>query len=419
MQKHPEYSAFKLLKPSTINSTSSSSSSTDKVILDYLLYISIQAQLKQTNYELEKSPSPSSDTMNDCPDDIKNITILNRRQDKQAIIDSTVTGIFSSNNNINNDISRYYFTTSPESTPFQQRLNLYLLSNHVLARYDAISNDHVIIRRRRNNKLDDKEHTLFTTPISPVSCRRHHRRPTCESCPTRTTKKKSGLMDSIPVFLKTSADLLRRALDNSNNNNKESDNVNNNTTNEPSTSSSSSSPSTVKPMVFAGQQVMGGGMPPTWYDLFLNLLTQAAIECYLCDGQTGPESIFEIFSYGYVEDEDEPDVLEDEDDEENDDDTSDAEDSFSDEELWSVKAADHHLLFPKTRTMYLFKTQVQEREKEFLDVDKENNLQQHFNKLAQRYPLFEFEKSMHEFISMVFNSMDVPALDKVSSLICI
>ena len=57
----------------------------------------------------------------------------------------------------------------------------------------------------------------------------------------------------------------------------------------------------VKPMMFAGQKVMGGGMPPKWYDLFLELLTQAAIESYLCDGQVGLESIFEIFSYGRVE----------------------------------------------------------------------------------------------------------------------
>lgn len=111
----------------------------------------------------------------------------------------------------------------------------------------------------------------------------------------------------------------------------------------------------VKPMIFAGQRVMGGGMPPRWYDLFLELLTQAAIESYLCDGQSGLKPIFEIFSYGDVEDEDEPEN-ETEEEDEND------EEEYEDE--WGVRAADHHLLFPKTRTMYLFKTQVREREKE-------------------------------------------------------
>jgi hypothetical protein len=97
-------------------------------------------------------------------------------------------------------------------------------------------------------------------------------------------------------------------------------------------------------------QVMGGGMPPRWYDLFLDLLTQAAIQAYLCDGKTGLETIYEIFSYGYVEDEEEEDTIEEEEDDE--------------EDVWHVKAADHHLLFPKTRTMYLFNLQVHKREQQ-------------------------------------------------------
>lgn len=104
--------------------------------------------------------------------------------------------------------------------------------------------------------------------------------------------------------------------------------------------------------MFAGQKVMGGGMPPRWYDLFLELLTQAAIESYLCDTQAGLEPIFEIFSYGDVEDEDHIDEV------------SDDEDEELDLDEWGIRAADHHLLFPKTRTMYLFKTQVREREKD-------------------------------------------------------
>lgn len=48
-------------------------------------------------------------------------------------------------------------------------------------------------------------------------------------------------------------------------------------------------------------------------------------------------------------------------------------------------------------------------------VDEEkDNLQQHFQKLAQRYPLKEFEKSMSEFIQMVLQTMDVPVLDQVN-----
>ncbi|KAG1067757.1 hypothetical protein G6F42_026462 [Rhizopus arrhizus] len=157
-------------------------------------------------------------------------------------------------------------------------------------------------------------------------------------------------------------------------------------------------------MMFAGQKVMGGGMPPRWYDLFLELLTQAAIESYLCDTQAGLEPIFEIFSYGDVEDEEHED-------EEDSDDDDDDEPHEQEIDEWGIRAADHHLLFPKTRTMHLFKTQVREREKDFLVVEGVD-LQTHFEKLAQRFPLQTFEKSMGDFIQMILDSMDIPALDK-------
>jgi hypothetical protein len=41
------------------------------------------------------------------------------------------------------------------------------------------------------------------------------------------------------------------------------------------------------------------------------------------------------------------------------------------------------------------------------------DLQTHFEKLAQAFPLQTFEKSMGDFIQMILDSMDIPALDKV------
>lgn len=113
-----------------------------------------------------------------------------------------------------------------------------------------------------------------------------------------------------------------------------------------------------EPLIVAGEKVIGGGMPAKWYDLFLELLTQAAIESYLCDGCQGLEFIFEIFSYGDV-DEDGNDDEEDDGDDDGDDD-----DDENEEDWLSVKAADHHLLFPKTRTIYLFAKKLREREQE-------------------------------------------------------
>lgn len=155
----------------------------------------------------------------------------------------------------------------------------------------------------------------------------------------------AGLIEAIPCFLRTSADMLRRTLE-----------------------SGDAKQDDGKPMMFAGQKVMGGGMPPRWYDLFLELLTQAAIESYLCDTQAGLEPIFEIFSYGDVEDEDHVDEVEDSDEEDDEEEEGHNEEEEEEEQQevdeWGIRAADHHLLFPKTRTMYLFKTQVREREKD-------------------------------------------------------
>lgn len=255
----------------------------------------------------------------------------------------------------------------------------------VFGRFDALStSQHVIAhtsarcRRHASHIETDEEPSdvrqrLFRKPIEPAFCRRH-RIQSCYGCRSPYLKDKpptalaihtlhtleednysednqnqfrtmdlasispptppAGLIEAIPTFLRTSADMLRRALD------RDGD---------------------AKPMMFAGQKVMGGGMPPRWYDLFLELLTQAAIESYLCDTQAGLEPIFEIFSYGDVEDEEHEDEEEESEDEEEDDE----EDVYEQQvDEWGIRAADHHLLFPKTRTMYLFKTQVREREKD-------------------------------------------------------
>jgi hypothetical protein len=46
-------------------------------------------------------------------------------------------------------------------------------------------------------------------------------------------------------------------------------------------------------------------------------------------------------------------------------------------------------------------------------VEEGLDLQTHFERLAQRFPLQTFEKSMGEFIQMILDSMDIPALDQV------
>ncbi|KAI8147552.1 hypothetical protein BJV82DRAFT_595978 [Fennellomyces sp. T-0311] len=428
-----------IFAPLSQQAPKSSTPSTNKIILDYLLYLSIQSRLKQSHVELMElsTPLPDSDNTDSLAARKKRWvdTATKAEQDKHAV-EAIVAGILSAGSQIKGP-------SFLRDDDFEQRLHLCQLTNLVFGRFDATSTgQHVIAhnsaRRRRHeaqmmatvmdqpateNKEnhDDpstdftKRQQLFSQAISPRFCRRH-RHQSCYGCRSPYLKAKpdhalqmrhlpkieqqqdqdsdgavaspkeasvippAGLIEAIPMFLKTSADMLRRTLETSN-----------------------SSDETTRPMIFAGQRVMGGGMPPRWYDLFLELLTQAAIESYLCDGQAGLESIFEIFSYGDVEDEDEPEDADEDDD-------NDEEEQQDDE--WGVRAADHHLLFPKTRTMYLFKTQVREREKEFLVVEGDD-LKQHFSKLAQRYPLEAFEKSMAEFIQMILSTTDSPALEKV------
>ncbi|KAI8334767.1 hypothetical protein BC941DRAFT_432119 [Chlamydoabsidia padenii] len=416
-------------------------STTNKIILDYLLYLSIQSRLKQAQIELLELATPLQDKDNDAIQVRQErwvATATKAEQDKNAV-ESIVTGILSSHRN-----KRPSFQVDSH---FEQRLHLCQLTNLIFGRLDTVTNNtnqYVITqssssssssnrRRRRRyhqyqhqhqhetavdqentNDNDDNNDTTnlcrWSHMIKPSYCRRHRLQRCVTCCQDNNNNNNSnknssplvlppGLVEAIPTFLKTSADMLRQTLEATSDDDNEQGKQNGDDNNK-------------KPLIFAGQKVMGGGMPPRWYDLFLELLTQAAIERYLCDMQTGLESIYEIFSYGDVEDEDEPDTPThqhnhgNDDDEEDDDEEDDVEDDD-----WGVKAADHHLLFPKTRTMYLFKTQVREREKEFLDINKDISLHDHFSKLAKRYPLENFEKNIGEFIQMIHNTMAIPALD--------
>lgn len=211
---------------------------------------------------------------------------------------------------------------------FEQRLNLCQLTNLAIGRTHHVTFSAPVATNKRRRDDHQSSNNLFSKPLN--FCRRH-RRSNCSQSRC-AIKGGPGLAEAIPAFLKTSANMLRSVLDSVDNDD-------------------------IKPLTVAGQQVMGGGMPPRWYDLFLDLLTQAAIQSYMCDGKTGLETIYEIFSYGYVEDEDEEDI-------DLDDEYDDEEDEDEEEDIWNVKAADHHLLFPKTRTMFLFKLQVRQREKQ-------------------------------------------------------
>ncbi|KAL7309643.1 hypothetical protein PS15m_010501 [Mucor circinelloides] len=327
-------------------------STTNSLILDYLFYQSIQLRLQKAF---------TFDDQSDGTD--------------KNVIESVIEGILSSTKKSKN---------KRVDAKFEQRLNLCQLTNLTIGRTHHVTFSAPVASRRIRDI--DTTNNAFTNAFHPSFCRRH-RQPECRQSRCLNAKVGGpGLAMAIPAFLKTSANMLRSALD---------------------------SDEDVKPLTVAGQQVMGGGMPPRWYDLFLDLLTQAAIQSYMCDGKTGLETIYEIFSYGYVEDEDEEDMsIEEEDEDEDDEDDEDEEDDDENNQIWNVKASDHHLLFPKTRTMFLFKLQVREREKEFTQIKDGYTLEMHFKELEKLYPLIYFERNMCDFIQMLLEDMDIPALDK-------
>ncbi|GAN02153.1 hypothetical protein MAM1_0017d01594 [Mucor ambiguus] len=328
------------------------SSTTNSLILDYLFYQSIQSRLQKAFTFDDQSEGTDKNVIESVIEDILSST--KKTKDKKV------------------------------DAKFEQRLNLCQLTNLTIGRTHHVTFSAPVASRRIRDI--DTTNNAFTNAFHPTFCRRH-RQPECRQLRCLNAVGGPGLAEAIPAFLKTSANMLRSVLD---------------------------SDDDVKPLTVAGQQVMGGGMPSRWYDLFLDLLTQAAIQSYMCDGKTGLETIYEIFSYGYVEDEDEEDMsMEDEDDEdEEDDEEDDDEEDDENNQIWNVKASDHHLLFPKTRTMFLFKLQVREREKEFIQIKDGYTLEKHFKELEKLYPLIYFERNMCDFIQMLLEDMDIPALDK-------
>ncbi|KAG1067017.1 hypothetical protein G6F42_026569 [Rhizopus arrhizus] len=132
-------------------SPASTAQSTNKIILDYLLFLSIQSRLKQARVELLElsTPLPQSKEDNTTVEIRKQRwedTASKAEQDKNAV-ESIVAGILSSHCN-----------RTPSfriDSNFEQRLHLCQLTNLVFGRFDALSTgQHVIAhssaRRRRH-----------------------------------------------------------------------------------------------------------------------------------------------------------------------------------------------------------------------------------------------------------------------------
>ncbi|CAG8435763.1 6476_t:CDS:2, partial [Scutellospora calospora] len=124
----------------------------------------------------------------------------------------------------------------------------------------------------------------------------------------------------------------------------------------------------------------------------------AAIECYLCDSYSSIDALLEIFSYGDIDPSDYHS-----DDSESDDD----EDSH-----FAANRADDYLLWQRTPYLDEFRQKKKARMEEFLNV--KGKLEQHFENLAQKYPIRDLEIEMYKYCNKVSSTyMKVPELISV------
>ncbi|CAO3571126.1 unnamed protein product [Mortierella alpina] len=371
-----------------------------------------------------------------------------RRRQRSLVDEAVVLGRKGSNvEAIVDGILKSHRSSGPLQTlprHLKHRLHLCQLTSMVFGRFDVASstnnsaglNIYSAFHSRRhgasraaiqhhlaNSPQGQKTRAFFAQPINSSSyCRRHHRKDCQRTCCTLAKmqqqqqqaleqKKKmtnsyymnhvrkperqrvAGLVDAIPAFLKCSAMSYRDIATGMVEKGEHKD--------------------------LAETRVLEG-----WYRLLLEMMTQAVIESYLCDGTLGVDTLLDVFSYG-----DEPEA-----------DDASKEVITADEGPKEVPAGVEHLqfnnlqgqgpprsgtstgsqqqqqqqhsalqdtithdrqddiLFVKTPEYESFKLAKDERLQEFLTL-RGTSVEQHFIDLAAKYPVTVFERQMTHYIS--------------------
>ncbi|KAF9399523.1 hypothetical protein BGX21_006119 [Mortierella sp. AD011] len=451
------------------SNSASSTPSTHHRILDHCFHLSIETRLKQAEAQYlasiqEQAVEQQINGQSHDHDQESNLGHKpleqgdwHKRQ-RSLVDEAVVLGRKGSNvEAIVEGILKSHRSSGPLQTlprHLKHRLHLCQLTSMVFGRFDIASatnnpglniysafhsRRHGTSRAAMKHQFSHSEQgkllqTLLIQPI-PASnyCRRHHRRDCKRTCctlaklqqeqqqalelkkkvannyymnnvrkPEQTHQRITGLVDAIPAFLKCSA-MSYRDIANG--------------------------------MVDKGElestkdiKVLEG-----WYKLLLEMMTQAAIESYLCDEDTGFDTILDVFSYG-----DDPDrettVLKD---------ISIEDSSAISSQLPSapspsaatgveglqfqslnglgsttmpVPLKDHltslspmlhdvttqdrqdDILFAKTPEYETFKAAKDARLQEFLSL-RGKSKEQHFADLANKYPLIVFERQMTHFIA--------------------
>ncbi|KAF9990314.1 hypothetical protein BGZ75_002628 [Mortierella antarctica] len=451
----PSASSTRTNSKSTTNSTlPSSTPSTHHRILDHCFHLSIETRLKQAEAQYLASTQEQAVEQQIREQQEQHqppISALKqddwRRRQRSLVDEAVVLGRKGSNvEAIVDGILKSHRSSGPLQTlprHLKHRLHLCQLTSMVFGRFDVASstnnsaglNIYSAFHSRRhgasraaiqhhlaNSPQGQKTRAFFAQPIHSSSyCRRHHRKDCQRTCCTLAKmqqqqqqaleqKKKmtnsyymnhvrkpeqqrvAGLVDAIPAFLKCSAMSYRDIATGMVEKGEHRD--------------------------LAETHVLEG-----WYRLLLEMMTQAVIESYLCDGTVGVDTLLDVFSYG-----DEPEA-----------DDVGKEVGTADESSKEVPAGVEHLqfnnlqgqgpprshsttgnqqqqqqqsalqdtitqdrqddiLFVKTPEYESFKSAKDERLQEFLTL-RGTSVEQHFIDLATKYPVTVFERQMTHYIS--------------------
>ncbi|CAG8554448.1 2457_t:CDS:2 [Funneliformis caledonium] len=319
---------------------------TTNVILDYLLFLSINAKIDQAKTELraEGQQQPSS--------------FHNKKgQGVEAIVDGLLqshrTQTFSVLLPLSLKHRLYLCQLLHLKSPKQRAHRL----PTCLSKYGKHFKNALLSRCRKHRKsicVACQQHPKNSS-ITPPMSRRRSTPP--KPIPTRRTAP--GLIDAIPVFLNTSAITYRLAHEQ---------------------------------LDFEHHESMT--VSQTWYALLLDLLTQAAIECYFCDSYSSMDTLLEIFSYGDIDPSDYH---------------SDVSESDDDDPHFAATRADDYLLWQRTAYLDEF------RQKKKIRME-EGKLEEHLENLANKYSVRNFETGMLNYCQKVTGCLDIPTLTNYNDL---
>ncbi|KAF8946660.1 hypothetical protein BGZ47_011732 [Haplosporangium gracile] len=443
--------------PSSINSNNnnnknipSSTPSTHHRILDHCFHVSIETRLKQAEAQYLASTQEQA-----VEQQIKEREELHqppmsalkqddwRRRQRTLVDEAVVLGRKGSNvEAIVDGILKSHRSSGPLQTlprHLKHRLHLCQLTSMVFGRFDVASstnntaglNIYSAFQSRRhggsraaiqqhlaNSPQGQKTRSFFAQPVSSASyCRRHHRKDCQRTCctlakmqqqqhkaleqkknaatatntntNTNSTRQQrvAGLVDAIPAFLKCSAMSYRDIAQ-------------------------------CLAEKHGAKDESEGRVLEGWYRLLLEMMTQAVIEAYLCDGTTGVDTLLDIFSYGDLAEDEEESVKDGANDDSINSNSGVTEGAFtgrrpsfqaqgqtisnaSNQDATATTITQDRqddILFVKTAEYEAFKKAKDDRLQEFLTMNG-TSVEQHFVDIASKYPLIVFERQMTHYIA--------------------